>query len=454
MCWNPSYIFLILLSTVITYFGGGLIESFLEKEKLKYAKTILGLCIGSNLFVLFFYKYLNFGIDVITKLFRLLGMELSIPGHDLLLPVGISFYTFQALSYIIDVYQKKINAERNFFYYALFVSFFPQLVAGPIERSKHLLSELHNVKNFNFEKLKEGFLLMLWGYFLKLVIADRASIFVDKVYSNYEEFGGWFLIIATLLFAVQIYCDFCGYSIIAKGAALILGVDIMENFNSPYLSVSVSDFWRNWHISLTTWFRDYLYIPLGGNRKGKVHKYINKMIVFLLSGLWHGANTTFIIWGGINGLYQVIEDETYSLRQKISNILKIERDSIGHRMFQVIATNILISISWVFFRSQNVSQAFAILKSMMQADNFHILLDGSAYNCGLNSKNFWLLIISIIVLLVADMYKKRGVLIRKTIMSQNYIYRAIFYTISIAFILLFGVWGPAYDATGFIYFRF
>lgn len=219
------------------------------------------------------------------------------PVFDIILPVGISFYTFQALSYTMDVYRNEIYAEKNFFRYALFVSFFPQLVAGPIERSKNLLKQLGMPKKFNFEKVKEGILLMLWGYFLKMILADRIAIFVDSVYGDYQTFSGYYIAVATILFAIQIYCDFSGYSIIAMGAAKILDIDLMENFDAPYYSSSVAEFWRKWHISLTSWFKDYLYIPLGGSRKGKFRKNFNKMIVFLVSGLWHGANLSFVVWG-------------------------------------------------------------------------------------------------------------------------------------------------------------
>lgn len=247
-----------------------------------------------------------------------------LPSVDILLPVGISFYTFQALGYTIDVYRGDTCAEKNFFQYALFVSFFPQLVAGPIERSSHLLQQLATPHKFNSEEAKSGLLLMLWGFFLKIVLADRIAIFVDWVYGDYHTFGGWYLIVATALFAIQIYCDFAGYSIIAMGAAQILGIRLMENFQSPYLAVSVADFWRRWHISLTSWFRDYLYIPLGGSRCSKWRKYMNKMIVFLVSGLWHGAKISFVVWGGLNGLYQIIGEILQPLRDKLVKLFLLK----------------------------------------------------------------------------------------------------------------------------------
>lgn len=303
MCWNAKYALLIFFSTVVTYLSGLFIERIKRSSrdvswKLKAKKLTVALSFILNLMVLFYFKYFNFFVDILLKAFRYMHVELNLPTFDILLPVGISFYTFQALSYTMDVYRDEIYAEENFFQYALFVSFFPQLVAGPIERSKNLLKQLAEPKKFNFECAKEGFILMLWGFFLKIVIADRIALFVDIVYADYKVYAGWYLIVATLLFAIQIYCDFYGYSVIAQGTAKIIGIDLMENFDAPYISTSVAEFWRKWHISLTSWFKDYLYIPLGGSKKGKLRKYLNKMIVFLISGLWHGAEFSFVIWGG------------------------------------------------------------------------------------------------------------------------------------------------------------
>ena len=278
MCWNAKYAVLLFTSTVITYASGLLLEKAKqadidELKKNRYKKSVVALSFLSNLGILCYFKYINFILFNPTRAVSLVHIDLSVPAVDVILPVGISFYTFQALSYTMDVYRDEIYAEKNFFRYALFVSFFPQLVAGPIERSKNLLRQLAEPKKFDYNMAREGFLLMLWGFFLKLVIADRIAVFVDTVYGNYTDYGGYYLIVATVLFAIQIYCDFSGYSTIAMGAAMFLGIRLMENFNAPYLSLSVGEFWRNWHISLTSWFKDYLYIPLGGSRKGKIRKY-------------------------------------------------------------------------------------------------------------------------------------------------------------------------------------
>ncbi len=293
-----------IFSTAVTYASGLLINRVNKIEDKKKSTRWKRICVELsfiiNLSILFLFKYFDFAIDNINKVLGHLNMQLLNPSFDVVLPVGISFYIFQALSYTVDVYREDVKAEKNFLRYALFVSFFPQLVAGPIERSKKLLEQMYEKHYFDGQRVKDGLLLMIWGGFQKIVIADRVAIVVDTVFNNYPQYGGMYIVVAAILFAFQIYCDFSGYSIIAMGAAKVMGFRLMENFNCPYFSKSVAEFWRRWHISLSTWFRDYLYIPLGGNRKGNLRKYINLMIVFIVSGLWHGASWSFIVWGALN----------------------------------------------------------------------------------------------------------------------------------------------------------
>ena len=459
MCWNAKYALLILASTVITYVSGLLIEKIKQQEldedkQQVYKKWVVAFSFILNLGILFYFKYINFAFDTLAKVMRVVHVELNAPVFDIILPVGISFYTFQALSYTMDVYRDEIYAEKNFFRYALFVSFFPQLVAGPIERSKNLLKQLAVPKKFDFEVAREGFLLMLWGYFLKIVLADRIAIFVDTVYGDYVTYPGWYLIVASMLFAVQIYCDFAGYSIIAMGSAKILGIELMENFNAPYLSTSVAEFWRNWHISLTSWFKDYLYIPLGGSRKGKLRKYINKLIVFLVSGLWHGAQFSYVAWGGINGLYQVVGEILQPVRDKLVKLLHLNRESLGHKLAHLVGTFILVDFSWIFFRANGFLDAIEIIKSILVTRNRWILFDGSLYNCDLDQKNFQLMLIGIGVLLFADYFKHKGIKIRDVIAKQDYWFRWIAIDIAVLILLVFGIWGSTYDAANFIYFQF
>lgn len=461
MCWNAKYVLLILFSTAVTYLSGLLLQrvgehsgQHSEAKAVMLKKWIVAGSFIINLGILVFFKYFNFIIDGISAFFRLFHISLNLPNVDVLLPVGISFYTFQALSYTVDVYRGDIYAEKNFIRYALFVSFFPQLVAGPIERSKNLLSQLAVPKRFNFEEAREGLLLALWGFFLKLVLADRIAIFVDTVYADYRTYSGYYIVVATVLFAIQVYCDFAGYSTIAVGTAKILGIDLMENFNAPYMSTSVAQFWRNWHISLTSWFKDYLYIPLGGSRCGKIRKNINKMIVFLISGLWHGAELSFVVWGGLNGLYQLIGEALAPVKKRLFGLLHLHPDSFGHHMAQGLFTFILIDFSWLFFRASDIRSAMDMIRSLYGERNPWILFDGSLYTCGLDLPNFWLMLTCIAVLFFSDVCKRRGICIRKFILKQDYWFRWIFIAVSVLLIMVFGKWGPAFDQGNFIYFQF
>lgn len=393
-------------------------------------------------------------MNLIQKLYGVFGIELNVPVLDIVLPVGISFYTFQALGYTIDVYRNEIYAEKNFLRYALFVSFFPQLVAGPIERSKNLLKQLAIPSRIEFKNIVEGLYLMLWGYFLKIVLADRIAIFVDTVYSLYNQYDGMYLVIATLLFAVQIYCDFAGYSTIVVGASKILGIELMENFDAPYLSTTVAGFWRRWHISFTSWFKDYLYIPLGGSRKGRIRKYFNKMVVFLASGLWHGADLSFVIWGGLNGLYQIVGEMLMPIRTAVSNKLCMERNTDGFKIIQTVLTFIMVDFTWIFFRARSCKEAMDIIEKMITVKNPWILWDGSLYNCGLDSKNFGLMIFCIGILFCADIVKKKKIVIRDILQQQDSWFQSISVAIIIFLILLFGIWGPEYHEASFIYFQF
>lgn len=289
-----------------------------KSDKIK--KILLAFSLISNLSILGLFKYYNFAVKIVEHVLSIINISIqfNIPTFNFLLPVGISFYTFQALSYSIDVYRGDIKPIKHFGRYALFVSFFPQLVAGPIERSSHLIPQFDKKVEFNYERIKSGLLLIGWGIVKKIIIADRVAILVNRVYNNVERYNGSQFVLASIFFAVQIYCDFSAYSDIARGSARVLGFDLMKNFNAPYIATSITDFWKRWHISLTSWFRDYLYIPLGGNRVPKKRWLYNILIVFLISGLWHGASIMFIIWGLLHGIYQIIEILTKNIRTKLA----------------------------------------------------------------------------------------------------------------------------------------
>jgi alginate O-acetyltransferase complex protein AlgI len=358
MCWKAEYIFLIIISTLIAYSTGILMgREHARKKRRKY----LFLSLAANLGLLVLFKYFNFFNESLRVIFNNFNIFYGIPAFNFLLPVGISFYTFQTLSYSIDIYRGERPPERSIGIFALYVSFFPQLVAGPIERSTRLLPQFFEKKDFNYERVASGLKIMAWGLFKKVVIADRLAVVVDQVYGSPEEFTGATILVATFFFAYQIYCDFSGYTDIAIGTARVLGFELMANFKRPYFAGSIREFWRRWHISLSTWFRDYLYIPLGGNRVSTLRHFINLMVVFLICGLWHGANWTFVVWGGLHGTYLIFSLITANFRSKIVKLSGLDRFPKLHQIFKTIVTFILICFGWIFFRANSLADAIQLI---------------------------------------------------------------------------------------------
>lgn len=362
MAFIPVYILILACTIVIDYAAGILIESAAGKRR----KVYLLMSIVTNVAFLAFFKYYNFTADNLTALAGFLHWNYTVPILKIALPIGLSFHTFQAMSYTIEVYRGRQAAERHFGIYALYVMFYPQLVAGPIERPQNLLHQFKTEHYFEYQRVTDGLKLMLWGFFKKVVIADRAAILVDGVYNHLSAFQGLPLVIATILFAFQIYCDFSGYSDIAIGSAQVMGFRLMDNFNRPYFSKSIGEFWQRWHISLSTWFRDYVYIPLGGNRAGRGRWCFNIMVVFLISGLWHGAAWTFLIWGGLHGLYLVIGGLTKKWRVALAARLGIERRFWFQRLLQTITTFVLVCFSWIFFRAKNIAASRYVLANLFR----------------------------------------------------------------------------------------
>ncbi|MDR5586996.1 MBOAT family O-acyltransferase [Clostridium aquiflavi] len=457
MCWNPKYAILIGLSTIVTYLSGILIERTNNTVKdVKKAKDIKKLWIilsfVINLGILFLFKYYNFFTNIIVRLGTTIDFIIKFPNFDVLLPVGISFYTFQALSYTVDVYRGDIKAEKNLGKYALFVSFFPQLVAGPIEKSKKLLPQFNEVYEFDYYRVKNGLIKMLWGFFKKIFIADRLAILVNTVYNAPNEYFGFQFIIATLFFTFEIYCDFSSYSDIAIGSAQVMGFELSENFKQPYLAKSIKDFWKRWHITLSSWFRDYLYIPLGGNRKGKFRTYLNIMSVFLASGLWHGASLNFVIWGTLHGIYQVIGDIIKPIKNKIIHKYNIRTDIFSFKLSQILITFILVNFAWIFFRANSFSDIKIILNNLF-VYNPWVLSDQSLYNLGLSSYEFIMAIIGIVIVIFMDNLQEKENLI-EIFSTQNFVFRGAMYISVIIIICIFGVYGSGYSAQQFIYFQF
>ena len=449
---NYNHTIILILSTILTYFTGIILEKILNKKYIreKYKKILLFLSIILNLLLLIVFKYLPFITDNINNIFKL---DLNISKFNIFLPIGISFYTFQTLSYIIDIYNGKTKAEKNFLKYALFVSFFPQLVAGPIERSSDLFKQFNKKHKFDFKNIKNGILLILWGFFLKLVIADRTALFVNQVYNNIDLYDGLYLVIATILFSFQIYTDFNGYTSIARGSAKLMGFNLSENFNAPYLSKNVTEFWKKWHITLSNWFRDYIYIPLGGNKKGKISKYFNIFIVFIISGLWHGANWNFIVWGILNGLYIIIEQITIPIKEYIIKYFNINTKSFSHKLLLRIKTFCFITFSWIFFRASSLKTAFKIIKKIFKYNPI-ILYDNSIYKLGIYQMEFRFLNYMLIILLFVDILKYKKVDILKKISEQGIWLRFFIYLFLLWIILMFGIYGVEYDENSFVYFQF
>jgi alginate O-acetyltransferase complex protein AlgI len=427
MNWDPAYALLLLTSTVITYLAALGIGYFKEKRKKK-------ICLVSslvlNLAILFLFKYFNFLAMNIETALQASGLAVNMPKFALLLPVGISFYTFQALGYSIDVYRGTVKIERDFPTYALFVSFFPQLVAGPIERSQNLLPQFKQQHRFDYDAVMSGVQLMVWGYFMKLVLADRCGIYVDTIFNNVDKHNGGSYLVASLLFPFQIYGDFAGYSLIAIGVARVLGFRLMENFHRPYFACTIGEFWHRWHISLSTWFKDYVYIPLGGNRVGKLRNYFNLLITFVVSGIWHGANWTFLCWGTIHGILLCIEKAFGISKQKYTGAKKI---------FHWATTFVLVCFAWILFRANNLSDAVSVVTGIFT-------------NLGTPKPeyaNFIAIGLAMTVLLTKEFADEFNWKIRVAD-SKSWLVRHIYLIIMIAYIILFGVLG----GDQFIYFQF
>lgn len=397
MCYQAELVFLIFGTTLVSWLMSNIIERT-DKLWLKRLSLIITLtvCFG----VLFFYKYFNFLSGSVTGIINFFGGNVGTFELNLLLPVGVSFYTFQTLSYVIDVYRGDIKTERNFFFFALFVSFFPQLVAGPIERPENLIPQLKIKHKWSSENAIKGAKHMIVGFFKKICVADLISVYVNSVYNNPKEATSLGIIIATCLFAVQIYCDFSGYTDIAIGCSRIMGIKLMKNFDHPYRSTSIKEFWSRWHISLSSWFKDYLYIPLGGNRRGKARQLINLFIVFLVSGLWHGAAWTFVVWGALHGVYQIIGNITAKPRAKLLSLTPFTEKSIGVVITRRIITFILVAFSWLFFRANSISDALLLMKKLFFGWDFKIA--STFTSMGLDTVAILMTVLSILTLVMLD----------------------------------------------------
>lgn len=445
MSWNVKYVILILTTTLVS-FGTALLMERTESKGKKKLCMVTALLISFG--ILFFFKYFNFLSKSITDLLQ----KIAIPVHeitlDLMLPVGISFYTFQTLSYVIDVYRGEVKACRHLGKYATFIAFFPQLVAGPIERTRNLLPQIEGEHTFHTEKGIHGAKMIAWGFFKKIAIADTIAIYVDTVYNAVESFTGFPLLLATILFTFQIYCDFSGYSDIAIGTAELLDINLMTNFKSPYFSASIREFWSRWHISLSTWFRDYVYIPLGGNRRGVWRTRWNLLVTFLVSGLWHGANWTYVLWGGIHGLGQILEREWN----------RIFPPKEGKKSWLRIGlTFLFVFLTWIFFRANTIADAGYVLTHLLDgitnpvtylSDGYHAFqLAGMVQASGM--KTLVAGVLCILILLIHD-YLDQTKSVWERIGSLKKPFRYAIYFI-LLFIILYSRQLGEYE---FVYFQF
>jgi alginate O-acetyltransferase complex protein AlgI len=444
MAFVPLYIFILGFTIVIDYFAG----IFIEQAEGRKRKLLLACSIVANIGVLAFFKYWNFVNDLVSGFLHPFGYSSPIPALSILLPIGLSFHTFQAMSYTIEVYRKKQKAERHFGIYALYVMFYPQLVAGPIERPQNLIHQFYEKHPFDYNRVKSGLLLICWGFFKKLVIADSLATQVNLIYSSPRHYYGAPLLLATVFFAFQIYCDFSGYTDIALGTARVMGFNLMSNFNRPYSSRSVSEFWKRWHISLSSWFKSYLYIPLGGNRVLKWKWIRNILLTFIISGLWHGANWTFIVWGGLNGLYLIVETTTQKIRARCDVLFLTYHLEGLLRLLQTGITFSLICLAWIFFRAETLKDADYILTHLFSGFGYSISLLRTTFNL----PRYMLFILSSSLLLLYFVEKARETnAISRWLSSSTVLMR---WSVYLLFILVILGWGVLESGSQFIYFQF
>ncbi len=447
-CFDPRCLVVLLCVTLVTY-AGGLLSGGNRRCRAVFVCTVI-LC----LLPLVFFKHLGFIVNNINAILIKTNKSLSLPAFSIFIPAGISFYTFKGLGYVADVYRGKEKVERNIIDHALFMAFFPQLVAGPVDRSSSLLRQIKENQRFNGNDFKTGGLLMLFGYFEKLMVADRISIIVDSVYDNYKAYSGAAIALATFCYGIQIYTDFAGYSYLSIGAARMLGFKVADNFKQPYLATGIRDFWKRWHISTSSWFRDYVYIPLGGNRKGRYRKFVNNMITFILSGLWHGSAWNFVVWGGIHGLYNVAAGLTLDCRRKLSKRLGMKEDTFGRKFFRVVVTFLIVDYAWMFFRAGSLLNAVSMTGQILRDFRLYTLSAELIKDMGITGAALNSMILSIMCIFFIDILHEREFSITKWLDEQGIVFRWLCYMAALFIVLLGAVQNLGHSSNTFIYFNF
>ncbi|MBE5869770.1 MAG: MBOAT family protein [Lachnospiraceae bacterium] len=443
--------FFIAMSTLTSYLFGVFADVIRKKKPEEQQKRILKaalfIVIAGNVLVLFLLK--------LAASANVWASRLHLTRFSLWLPVGISFYTLQIVAYCVDVYRGKVEPQKNPAKYALFVTFFPQILQGPIPRYQELSKELFEGHDFQYRKIVSGLELMLWGFFQKLVIADRANIVVNRIYGEYESYQGFLILLAGFLYSIQLYADFSGCVCIARGSAALFGIELGQNFEHPYFADSVADFWHRWHISLSQWLRDYVYIPLGGNRKGNLRKYLNIMLTFLVSGIWHGIGMHFIVWGCMHGACQVIGSILRPVRDWLVRKMSIDRNSFSHRLYKQSVTFVLVMLAWMVFRAESMAQVMGMFRNMFSVFNPWVLVNGELYLLGISGMEFRLLLFGIFLMWTVGMlqvkFHANGQGIRMVLEKQSLAFRWTLILLAIFAVLIFGVYGPGYDAAQFIY---
>ena len=439
--WDWRFLSLIIFSTVVDYLIG---QKLRTEEKQSKRKVLLWTSIIVNLGFLGFFKYYNFFLENFVDVFSLFGMQINANSLNIILPIGISFYTFQTLSYTIDVYKKKLEPTKDFMAFSAFVCFFPQLVAGPIERATNLLPQFYKKRTFEYHKAVDGMRQILWGLFKKLVIADNCANFANQIFNNSADMNGSTLVLGAMFFTFQIYADFSGYSDIAIGTSRLFGFDLKQNFATPYFSRDIAEFWRRWHISLSTWFRDYLYIPLGGSRGGTWMKVRNTFAIFLVSGFWHGANWTFIIWGALNAIYFLPLLLTNNNRKNLGVVAEGKLFPSFRELFAMLTTFMLTVFAWIFFRSEDLNHAFSYIggifsKNILSIPSFEGRMDAL------------ITMVLISIFLLIEWLGRNGKYgIEQTLISNNIYIRVFIYFLLVNMILLYTKNG----SQAFIYFQF
>jgi len=440
MAFIPAYILILAVLILIDY-GAGI---WLERATARRRVWLLAMSVGATCWVLFIFKYFHFFTNNLLAVAGVFGWRLSGPSINIILPIGLSFHTFQSLSYVIEVYRGRQKAEINFITYATYVMFFPQLVAGPIERPQHLLNQFYEYHPFDYARVTGGLKRMAWGFFKKLVIADRLALYVNDVFDTPRSHTGLQLTIATIFFAYQIYCDFSGYSDIAIGAARVLGFNLVENFNRPYSSRSPAEFWKRWHISLSTWFRDYVYIPLGGSRVGRARHYLNLLATFAIRGLWHGANWTYIFWGLLNGMYLVLGDVTKRIGERVWKLAGSPLILAVRPWLALSVTFVLTCLGWILFRAKSASDAWYILLHLSANWDFSNLATGQFLLRQMP------VALGAIAFLEVVQYLQPRVFLSARIARLPTPFRWTLYASSVMGVVMFGV----FRKTQFIYFQF